>query len=215
MDALPAFYDQMLPAFLNTYHDFKNQQPTPNNPDPDLQAACFALTGWTPDDQHLHVVNTMRDSMGQNGPLPYICRDFDSLIGFMERLPVLSDISYYPNPNLKYTLMKNIHVTHFTEMRMDEGVSVPILQFYTQTHCVSILLFLFCHRVSTILGCLLSLLMGCHASHLFWNALSFNNVCRTLLMGCCAAHLASCHFSCFSCCSWAAGLPVSLVTHIF
>jgi hypothetical protein len=109
MEALPAPMDQTITQFLTQYGQYSESE----NP---FYAARFALTGRTPCNTSYSVINTIRDKLGNmaNSP-PFIRRDFDSLIGFTRRLPILSALSYYPNPDLSRTLAQSIHVKYTVE----------------------------------------------------------------------------------------------------
>jgi len=120
MDTIPDARPQTIANFLNSYREYKNSAPTPDNPNPELSAARFALTGRTPSDDAISAINTIRDKLGQNVTRPFISRDFDSLIGFTRANPVRNDIQYYPNPSLKRTLVHSVHVEHAIPVVNDE-----------------------------------------------------------------------------------------------
>jgi hypothetical protein len=106
MEPLPPPVDHTITQFLGNYRQYLQSGRL-------FEAARFALTGRTHHNTGYSVINTIRDKLGNTAEeLPYIRRDFDSLIGFTRRIPVLSDLSYYPNPSLNRTLTHSIHVKH-------------------------------------------------------------------------------------------------------
>jgi len=111
--ALAHFVDDLtLTNFLNKFRDYRARDPVDNHPEPDMIAARYALTGLSPNRRFVAGINTARDKLGPHGPLPFIRRDFDSLIGFSADIPVLNDVTYFPNPPLTRTLKKSVHVEY-------------------------------------------------------------------------------------------------------
>jgi len=104
--------DLTLTNFLNKFRDYRARDPVDNHPEPDMIAARYALTGLSRNRQVVAGINTTRDKLGRHGPLPFIRRDFDSLIGFSADIPVLNDVTYFPNPPLTRTLKKSVHVKY-------------------------------------------------------------------------------------------------------
>jgi len=104
--------DLTLTNFLNKFRDYRAMDPVDNQPDPDMIAARYALTGLSRDRRIVAGINTIRDKLGPQGTLPFIRRDFDSLIGFSADIPVSNDVTYFPNPTLTRTLNKSVYVKY-------------------------------------------------------------------------------------------------------
>ena len=64
------------------------------HPIPDLQAARYSLTGWNLESTYITGINTSANLMGNvhEDQLPYIRRDYDSLIGFSPDCAVSKDM---------------------------------------------------------------------------------------------------------------------------
>jgi hypothetical protein len=109
----PAIRYLSLANHVRQFGEIRNQDQVPGGPDPDLLAARYSLTGWDPESQHITGINTARDVIGDvdDSDLPYIRRDYDSVMGFTRHCAVSSEISYYPNPPMGRTLSKAIHIT--------------------------------------------------------------------------------------------------------
>ena len=86
----------------------------PGHPIPDLQAARYSLTGWNPESTYITGINTSANIIGDvhEDQLPYIRRDYDSLIGFSLDCAVSKDMVYFPNPSLSRTQSKPLHIKH-------------------------------------------------------------------------------------------------------
>ena len=104
--------DITLTNFLNKFCEYRTREPVDNHPEPDMIAARYALTGLSRDRRVVAGINTVRDKLGPRGPLPFIRRDFDSLIGFTPDIPVSNDVTYFPNPPLTRTLKKSVFVKY-------------------------------------------------------------------------------------------------------
>lgn len=112
MAQVPEVEDLTLAGFLNRFRAYRQLVPADDQPEPDMVAARYALTGLSRDSQHVAGINTVRDLLGPRGTLPFIRRDFDSLIGFSADIPVSKNVTYFPNPSPTRTLNKSVHVIH-------------------------------------------------------------------------------------------------------
>lgn len=113
MARAPTVEDLTLTTFLNKFRNYRAMDPVENQPEPDMIAARYALTGLSQNGRRVAGINTVRDKLGpQATTLPFIRRDFDSLIGFSADIPVSKDITYFPNPTLTRTLNKSVHVKY-------------------------------------------------------------------------------------------------------
>lgn len=109
----PNVDDLTLTAFLNKFRNYRAMDPVENQPKPDMIAARYALTGLSQNGRHVAGINTVRDKLGPRATtLPFIRRDFDSLIGFSADIPVSKDVTYFPNPTLTRTLSKSVYVKY-------------------------------------------------------------------------------------------------------
>jgi hypothetical protein len=108
----PQVRDLSLTDFLNKFRDYRSLNPADNQPSPDMIASRYALTGLSRNSQTVAGINTVRDKIGPRGTLPFIRRDFDSLIGFSADVAVSNDVTYFPNPTLTRTLKKNLHIKY-------------------------------------------------------------------------------------------------------
>ena len=86
----------------------------PGCPIPDLQATRYYLTGWNLESTYITGINTSANLIGDvhEDHLPYIQRDYDSLIGFSPECPVSKDMLYFPNPSLSHMQSKPLHIKH-------------------------------------------------------------------------------------------------------
>jgi hypothetical protein len=109
----PIVQDISLTDFLNKFRSYRELDPVDNQPEPDMIAARYALTGLSQDSRFVAGINTFRDKLGPRGTLPFVRRDFDSVIGFSADIPISKDVTYYPNPTLTRTLKKTLHVNYF------------------------------------------------------------------------------------------------------
>lgn len=112
MSQVPRVEDLTLAGFLNKFRSYREMDPADNQPEPDMIAARYALTGLSRDSRRVAGINTVRDKLRPQGTLPFIRRDFDSLIGFCTDIPVSKDVAYYPNPPPIRTLNKSVYVKH-------------------------------------------------------------------------------------------------------
>jgi len=122
----PNVQDITLTNFLNKFRRYRQMDPADNQPEPDMIAARYALTGLSQDSRTVAGINTIRDKLAPEGTLPFIRRDFDSLIGFSADVPVSKDVTYFPNPTLTRTLNKSVYVKY----TYSDGVEVRRLGQY-------------------------------------------------------------------------------------
>jgi hypothetical protein len=86
-----------------------------DQPDPDLVAARYSLTGWNRTGTYITGISTAQNLLGETASredMPLVRRDYDSVIGFTRDCPVSTDIAYFPNPPVSRTLTKTVYITH-------------------------------------------------------------------------------------------------------
>lgn len=118
-----------LPEFIGKFSQIRAADPQHNSPHPDFLAARFGLTGQAPNGPTCHI-DALRGRLIPETPSPMIRRDFDSVIGFTDIIPVSSDLQYYPNPAPARSLNKSIHIE--IEFQVSETVCE---RANTSKHC--------------------------------------------------------------------------------
>ncbi|PPR00729.1 hypothetical protein CVT24_000953 [Panaeolus cyanescens] len=118
-----------LPQWVGKYFALLDDPEESNLPSPALQAARFALSGFDPEDCSITVIDTDSHKVRQEGPMPYIRRDYDSLIGFTNDYPVHRDVAFYPLPSPERRL-KNLSTGQTSMQDIDPG-KIPNIIFAT------------------------------------------------------------------------------------
>ena len=108
--------DHILPTENYTLSDFIQEFTLLNEPDDNgdtlattIRSTDFALTGRHPDRKTQAVINPLTNRM-PNRASPTVRRDYDSLIGFTDDIPIISPLNVYPVSRVEDTLTSNIHI---------------------------------------------------------------------------------------------------------
>ncbi|PPQ88290.1 hypothetical protein CVT25_002766 [Psilocybe cyanescens] len=116
-----------LKSFLQKYQQIGQQEDDGDEykPDPGRLADRFALTGsFTSSNEHKKAeINTFRDRLLNNTDGIHMRRDFDSVIGLANKIPMRASCNYYPLPNTARRLMKRVHFKH--PFRIPRAYQIP------------------------------------------------------------------------------------------
>lgn len=108
--------------FIGRFSHIRAAEPQHNSPNPDFLAARFGLTGQLPNGPTTHI-DALRGRLNEQTPSPLIRRDFDSVIGLTDDIPITNDLQYYPSPAPSRSLNKSIHIQF--EFQVSETVCMP------------------------------------------------------------------------------------------
>jgi hypothetical protein len=89
--------------------EFTRLNDTGDTLDTTIRSTDFALTGRHPDRRTQAVINPLINRMPIHAS-PTIRRDYDSLIGFTDDIPIVSPLNVYPVARIEDTLTSNIHI---------------------------------------------------------------------------------------------------------
>jgi len=113
----PAMYnnEQGTPVDLSVAQWIRRHQAISNAPGahqslPAFRAAEWALTGYDRAANEQGRIEALRNRPIANGTMPYIRRDYDSLIGFTSHIPVKSSLFLYVRPNATRALTERLKI---------------------------------------------------------------------------------------------------------
>lgn len=73
MARAPNVQDLTLTTFLSKFRNYRAMDPVENQPEPDMIATCYALTGLSQNGRHVAGINTIHNKLGpQATTLPFI-----------------------------------------------------------------------------------------------------------------------------------------------
>jgi hypothetical protein len=113
----PPIVSHTLVKYMEHFATLRSHESDEEGPTPELLAARFSLTGITSDDSFLAGMTTTPDSLAGSNYAPYIRRDLDSVLGYSANIPVLDALNYYPYPNIRRTLEKQLRVAYKLAVR--------------------------------------------------------------------------------------------------
>jgi len=109
MDPRDAQYiDYTISAINKSYKTLLAMEPTDEYPNPSLEAARFIVTGYNARENQRARLETLHYALSEDSPLPESRRDYDSLIGFTDHIPIHTDLYVHPYPLKQDNLEKKL-----------------------------------------------------------------------------------------------------------
>lgn len=103
-------HDYSLGAFQRRFAAIQGDHPANNiPPDVAIKSSVFALTGRDEDEQIQARIEPRINRMVDDDVV-VMRRDYDSVIGFTESIPVFQNLNIYPGVNCSETLTTSIHL---------------------------------------------------------------------------------------------------------
>src|ERR1700742_31220 len=103
--------DYTISGISKAYAALANLPPTDDFPNPALEAARFIVTGYNHRDVKRARIEGLHHVLSPSADLPASLRDFDSLIGFADYIPLKDDIYIYTLANPRDQLHKKLGIS--------------------------------------------------------------------------------------------------------
>ncbi|KAF8327115.1 hypothetical protein F5887DRAFT_1083974 [Amanita rubescens] len=109
-DEQGASVDLTVAKWIQRHQEISTRIPVRGEPEAAFQAAEWALTGYDRETDEQARIVALHNRPKNNTPMPYIRRDYDSLIGFTSHIPARASIFVYGKPNASRALTARLKI---------------------------------------------------------------------------------------------------------